>query len=207
MAQDPGVQDMRQRMQRGLALSKFESGDLPRLTGGSIYLEPTEILHYDQPAVYVRFTPSGRIQQISGRLVATSAKLRLVALQGGFELAWSRVLDLRPEPGRVYVATAINKGGGIYQVQDPEYAAAVLSGAMKVSKRMVLRPGQRDSRSIPQHIRNEVWQRCGGKCVDCGATEYLEFDHIIPHSRGGATSLDNLQVLCRRCNLAKGSRI
>src|SRR5262245_59343253 len=56
LAQDSQAQQMRQRMQRGLALSKFESGDLPRLNGGSsIYLEPTEILHFDQPAVYVRY--------------------------------------------------------------------------------------------------------------------------------------------------------
>lgn len=207
VTQDRHVQGLRDRMLRGLALSKLESGDLPRVAANSMYVEPTEILHFDQPAVYTRYTPSGRMQQVQGRLVATSAKLRMAALQGGFEVAWSKVLDVRSEPQRIYVATSINKGGGIYQVNDPEYASAVLSGAMKVSKRMVVRPGQRDRRSIPQEMRNEIWQRYGGKCADCHAQEYLEFDHIIPHSRGGATSLDNLQLLCRRCNLAKGARI
>ncbi|MET7427305.1 HNH endonuclease signature motif containing protein, partial [Dactylosporangium sp. NPDC005555] len=53
-------------------------------------------------------------------------------------------------------------------------------------------------------VRAEVWRRDGGACVECQATEYLEFDHVIPWSRGGATSAGNLQLLCRRCNLAKG---
>ena len=53
----------------------------------------------------------------------------------------------------------------------------------------------------------EVWQRDGGVCVECQGTEYLEFDHVIPFSRGGASSVNNLQLLCRRCNRSKGARI
>jgi len=78
---------------------------------------------------------------------------------------------------------------------------------LKIAKRIVAAPGQRDSRSVPPAIRAEVWRRDGGACVECQATEYLEFDHVIPWSRGGATSVGNLQLLCRRCNLAKGARI
>jgi 5-methylcytosine-specific restriction endonuclease McrA len=37
--------------------------------------------------------------------------------------------------------------------------------------------------------------------------ERLEQFHVIPWSRGGATSVGNLQLLCRRCNLAKGARV
>lgn len=89
----------------------------------------------------------------------------------------------------------------------PEYVAAVLTGALRIAKRIASTPGRRDSRAIPPAVRAEVWRRDGGACVDCQATEYLEFDHIIPWSRGGATSANNLQLLCRRCNLAKGARI
>ncbi|GAA0914118.1 HNH endonuclease [Virgisporangium aurantiacum] len=80
---------------------------------------------------------------------------------------------------------------------------------MKVSRRTatVSIPAQRDSRAIPHHIKVEVWRRDGGACVDCSASEYLEFDHVIPWSRGGASSVGNLQLLCRKCNLAKGARI
>jgi hypothetical protein len=64
-----------------------------------------------------------------------------------------------------------------------------------------------DTRYIPQWMRQEVWNRCRGACVECGSTFYLEYDHIIPLSRGGATSANNLQLLCRGCNQRKGSTI
>ncbi|MEU0562014.1 HNH endonuclease signature motif containing protein [Dactylosporangium sp. NPDC006015] len=78
---------------------------------------------------------------------------------------------------------------------------------MRKARRTAVIPAQRDSRSVPAAVRTEVWQRDGGACVECQATEYLEFDHVIPWSRGGATSAGNLQLLCRRCNLKKGARI
>lgn len=60
---------------------------------------------------------------------------------------------------------------------------------------------------IPQAVRSGVWRRDGGKCVHCGSKENLQFDHIIPVAKGGATSAVNLQLLCRPCNLSKGARI
>jgi hypothetical protein len=60
---------------------------------------------------------------------------------------------------------------------------------------------------IPQDIMDQVWNRDGGKCVKCGSQENLEFDHIIPHSKGGATSYRNLQILCKSCNIEKSNKI
>ncbi len=60
---------------------------------------------------------------------------------------------------------------------------------------------------ITQPIRTEVWRRDGGRCVRCDLNENLEYDHIIPVSRGGATSVRNLQLLCKGCNLSKGAKI
>ncbi len=59
-------------------------------------------------------------------------------------------------------------------------------------------------RVIPTRVKLEVWQRDGGKCAMCGATDELHFDHILPFSKGG-TSLTaaNVQLLCARHNLAK----
>lgn len=64
------------------------------------------------------------------------------------------------------------------------------------------------SRIIPTHIKLEVWKRDGGKCVRCGATDELHFDHIVPFSKGG-TSLkaENVQLLCARHNLEKSAKI
>ena len=60
---------------------------------------------------------------------------------------------------------------------------------------------------IPQEIMDKVWNRDGGKCVLCNSRESLEFDHIIPHSKGGATSYRNLQILCKACNVKKSNDI
>lgn len=65
----------------------------------------------------------------------------------------------------------------------------------------------RASRHIPRDVLGEVFRRCNGRCVECGATEFLEVDHIIPWSLGGATSVDNLQLLCRDCKRRKSNNI
>ena len=64
------------------------------------------------------------------------------------------------------------------------------------------------SRIIPTHIKLQVWKRDGGKCVQCGASDELHFDHIVPFSKGG-TSLKaaNIQLLCARHNLEKSAKI
>lgn len=64
------------------------------------------------------------------------------------------------------------------------------------------------SRIIPTSVKLEVWARDGGKCVTCGATDELHFDHILPYSKGG-TSLkaENVQLLCARHNLSKSAKI
>jgi len=63
-------------------------------------------------------------------------------------------------------------------------------------------------RTIPSSVKREVWKRDKGKCVMCGSTENLHFDHIIPYSKGG-TSLDsrNIQLLCAKHNLQKSDNI
>lgn len=64
------------------------------------------------------------------------------------------------------------------------------------------------SRIIPTSVKLEVWARDCGRCVSCGATDELHFDHIVPFSKGG-TSLkaENIQLLCARHNLKKSDKI
>jgi len=62
-------------------------------------------------------------------------------------------------------------------------------------------------KAIKPEIKNQVWNRDGGRCVRCGSNQKLEFDHIIPHSKGGADTYRNLQLLCETCNRSKGATI
>ncbi|WP_373518917.1 DNA translocase FtsK [Pricia sp.] len=60
---------------------------------------------------------------------------------------------------------------------------------------------------ISQEVLDRVWNRDGGKCVKCGSQEKIEFDHIIPFSKGGSNTYRNLQILCEQCNRQKSNSI
>jgi hypothetical protein len=69
--------------------------------------------------------------------------------------------------------------------------------------------GQRASRreSIPEDVRIFIWRRDEGRCVKCDSQVRLEFDHIIPVSKGGSNTARNIQLLCETCNREKSDSI
>lgn len=76
-----------------------------------------------------------------------------------------------------------------------------------------LQPGEAYESTAPKawtgstwwEIREMVLTRGGRRCVRCGSTEELHVDHIQPVAKGGMPRLENLQVLCKTCNLQKGA--
>lgn len=64
-------------------------------------------------------------------------------------------------------------------------------------------------RDVGYKLRHIVMTRDNFKCCHCGASPanspgvILHIDHIIPWSKGGETTIDNLQTLCNKCNLGK----
>lgn len=61
-----------------------------------------------------------------------------------------------------------------------------------------------------QRLRHKTFIKYNYRCVECGATNketQLHIDHIIPRAKGGKDTEDNLQVLCRDCNLGKATDI
>lgn len=61
---------------------------------------------------------------------------------------------------------------------------------------------------VSNKLRFLVYNRDGNRCRKCGRYGgNLEVDHIIPISKGGKSTLDNLQTLCHNCNVEKSDYI
>lgn len=61
---------------------------------------------------------------------------------------------------------------------------------------------------VTNKMRFVIYQRDGYRCRYCGRrTDNLEIDHIIPIAKGGKSTYNNLQTLCHRCNVKKGTSI
>jgi hypothetical protein len=77
----------------------------------------------------------------------------------------------------------------------------------KTRKELGFRETSDEQRFITESVKFEVWRRDGGKCVKCGSQRGLEFDHIIPFSKGGSNTARNIQLLCENCNRSKSNNI
>lgn len=68
---------------------------------------------------------------------------------------------------------------------------------------------KRKSRKISDKLRYTILKRDNFKCRACGASPAknpeveLHIDHIVPWSKGGETTPENLQTLCSKCNIGK----
>lgn len=64
-------------------------------------------------------------------------------------------------------------------------------------------------RAIQRKIsRRALFARDGWRCVYCGTTSgRLTLDHVVPRSRGGESSWENVVTSCAPCNLRKGNRL
>jgi 5-methylcytosine-specific restriction endonuclease McrA len=58
----------------------------------------------------------------------------------------------------------------------------------------------------PAFTRFNVFLRDRFQCQYCGSHEDLTFDHLIPRSRGGQTTWENVLTACSPCNLRKADR-
>ena len=124
-----------------------------------------------------------------------------------------------PERVRVYekLRTGIWSYNGVFHLVD---SWRQTYGGRKVFKfKLVAVEGDEDfshpplrnaapRRVIPTNVKLEVWARDEGKCVICGATDELHFDHDLPFSKGGTSLVaENVQLMCARHNLQKRDRI
>lgn len=59
---------------------------------------------------------------------------------------------------------------------------------------------------VPPVNRREVLRRDDRTCQYCGSRKHLTLDHVIPRSRGGRHTWDNVVTACSACNARKGNR-
>lgn len=85
------------------------------------------------------------------------------------------------------------------QQRELEHAHALMAAASAAP--------ERKREPIPRDVKLAVWQRDEGRCVECGSDFDMQYDHVIPFSMGGANTVENLQLLCARCNQSKGGRL
>ncbi len=71
-----------------------------------------------------------------------------------------------------------------------------------IALKTYVRPPER-----PAFTRFNVFLRDGFSCQYCGSAEDLTFDHVIPRSRGGRTTWENVVAACSTCNLRKANRL
>ena len=74
---------------------------------------------------------------------------------------------------------------------------------LKINKRQ----STSQRKPIPSSVKKAVWKRDGGKCVKCDSEFEIEYDHIIPVTKGGSSTIENIQILCRKCNRKKSVSI
>lgn len=83
--------------------------------------------------------------------------------------------------------------------------AKALSGRVIRLVNYIKLPYAKISQNRPS--RSMIYKRDGHKCQYCGSTKNLTIDHIIPRSRGGEDTWQNLVVACLHCNTKKGDKL
>ena len=201
------VAPLRERVKEIEELENLRNGKLPLIKKRDLHLRNTELCHWHSPCRYEYETPT-RVLEIVGNLIVTNRRIIFSASERAIEFNIKRIINLRVRSNAVRLKLTSTRGQGVYYVNHPEKLAVILETLVrKYNYRTAENLDNVKSRRIPDYVKVEVWQRDGGQCVKCGATDYLEYDHIIPFSKGGSNSENNIQLLCRKCNLAKGGEL
>ncbi len=140
---------------------------------------------------------------------------------GKFYEAAQATAELQAPPERVRVYEKLKKGiwsyNGVFHLVDSwvepddcrrvfKFKLVAVEGDEDLA--VPVRRGQPHRRIIPTAVKVEVWNRDKGKCVQCGSTDELHFDHVLPYAKGGTSlTAENVQLLCARHNLKKRDRI
>jgi hypothetical protein len=190
---------------------EISQGRLPSLQRPrNLEVRGGEIVHasFDAVLVIVRNLKSGtRKNEYSGRITLLDSRAIFQGEEKSEAIRYRRIVSVR---GGINWAEFQLTGKPVWAIHfdDDPLAFPIFSKAVALANQTAVRKNEDGpSRHIPREVRQRVWQRYGGQCAECSATDYLEFDHIIPHAKGGGNGDNNIQLLCRKCNLKKSDHI
>lgn len=193
-------------------LTDIDSGKLPSIAPPlGVAVRAGEIVHFVGNAGWreTRMLKSGpRTNEHAGTLVLTDNRLLFSSATKSENVGYRKVIAHR-ERSSGFELEVTGKPAYRFLLSDGSAIAyAIFRSALAMANQtLVARIEGTATRHIPRDVRQRVWQRYGGRCAECGASDYLEFDHIVPVAKGGSNSDANVQLLCRRCNLKKSDAI
>lgn len=204
---DSDVAEYHARMRVVKRLAAYREGNLPVVRTRAI-LEGGETCHWDGPCTLEYETRTRRNNSVAGNLIVTGRNVYFASPAKAVSFKPFKILDMIRYSNVLEIKVSTGQGSGRYIVDQAEELEAILTGVVRKHKYLLSESYSSErTRHIPDEVKREVWDRDGGRCVKCGKSDYLEFDHTIPHARGGSNSANNVQILCRRCNLLKRDRI
>ncbi|WP_338046371.1 HNH endonuclease [Polyangium spumosum] len=114
-------------------------------------------------------------------------------------------------------AHALDEAGDVHDflswrrlpVRDSDDGLPIVGGSLRVPRVLHLRRYERVRRPTVRLSRRNVMLRDAHQCQYCSKrppVRDLNIDHVVPRSRGGVDSWENLVTACRPCNLRKGRR-
>lgn len=193
-------------------LTAIDDGKLPSVPApASLAIRAGEIVHYFGPAIWrhTRMLKNGpQSDDHQGVFALTDNRIVFSSATKSQVFSFRSITTHHGGDDWIQVQTKGKPASAFFFPERTPIRYAILRSAVQMANQtLVVQSTEKPSRYIPRDVRQRVWQKYGGRCAECSADDYLEFDHIIPVARGGSSSEANVQLLCRRCNLKKSDHI
>ena len=133
----------------------------------------------------------------------TFQPVQITTAKRGFVLLYCDAALAMDDQGELFDFGAWRK----LPLREEDDCVPIIGGALRVPRVLHLRRYERVRRPTVRLTRRNLMLRDGHQCQYCArkpTVRDLNIDHVLPKSRGGKDSWENLVTACRNCNLRKG---